>query len=230
MNKEVQKDLARPFPPEAVGKKPVITCKACSESRTKVCDDHKKFKCGTCGNYITRKHDHLDFVGHAYVTERLLSVDPNWNWRPLSMAANGMPLLDDNGGLWIELTIHGVSRLGYGDADGKRGGKAVKEAIGDAIRNAGMRFGVALEMWKKESPRDTGEDVPERQMDRPAQTPEEQKTELRGQIAMVGRAKQMTIEQIAAYFHEWSYGKYDITTANERVLGEFLGVLRAGKP
>jgi hypothetical protein len=51
--------------------------------------------------------------------------------------------------LWIRLTICGVTRLGYGDSQGKRGGNAVKEAIGDALRNAGMRFGAALDLWHK---------------------------------------------------------------------------------
>ena len=42
-----------------------------------------------------------------------------------------------------------MTRLGYGDSQGKTGGNAVKEAIGDALRNAGMRFGIALELWHK---------------------------------------------------------------------------------
>src|SRR5690606_27582824 len=92
---------------------------------------------------------HLDFVGHAAVTDRMLDVDPFWNWEPLACDQYGLPLFDNNGGLWIRLTIAGVTRLGYGDAQGKRGGDAVKEAIGDAIRNAAMRFGVALDLWHK---------------------------------------------------------------------------------
>jgi hypothetical protein len=46
--------------------------------------------------------------------------------------------------------------LGYGDAAGKKGPNAVKEAIGDAIRNAAMRRGVALDLWAKENIADTG--------------------------------------------------------------------------
>jgi hypothetical protein len=55
--------------------------------------------------------------------------------------------------MWIRLTVHDadglpVTRLGYGDAPGKS--SAMKELIGDAIRNAGMRFGIALDLWSKE--------------------------------------------------------------------------------
>lgn len=91
----------------------------------------------------------LDFVGHAHVTARLLDVDPLWEWAPVSFDEHGLPQLDEYGGLWIRLTVCGHTRLGYGDAGGKKGPNAVKEAIGDALRNAGMRFGIALELWAK---------------------------------------------------------------------------------
>jgi len=83
----------------------------------------------------------LDFVGHGYITQRLLDVDPQWSWEPFALGPDGLPLLDEFGGLWIRLTVCGVTRIGYGDAGGRKGNNAVKEAIGDALRNAGMRFG-----------------------------------------------------------------------------------------
>ena len=94
----------------------------------------------------------LDFVGHGYITARLLDVDPAWTWEPVALDEHGLPLLDEFGGLWIRLTVCGVSRLGYGDAGGKKGPNAVKDAVGDALRNAAMRFGVALELWCKGDP------------------------------------------------------------------------------
>lgn len=94
----------------------------------------------------------LDFVGHGYLTARLLDVDPLWTWEPFALADDGLPLLDEHGGLWIRLTVCGVTRIGYGDAGGRKGPNAIKEAIGDALRNAGMRFGVALELWCKGDP------------------------------------------------------------------------------
>lgn len=93
----------------------------------------------------------LDYVGHGAVTDRLLSVDPEWNWEPLAFDESGLPLFvtDDRGqpiGLWIRLTVCGVTRLGFGNC---RPGQfdAEKVLIGDAIRNAAMRFGVALDLW-----------------------------------------------------------------------------------
>jgi hypothetical protein len=67
-------------------------------------------------------------------------------------------VFDKDGGLWIRLSICGVTRLGYGDSQGKTGGNAVKEAIGDALRNAGMRFGAALDLWHKGDLHDASEE------------------------------------------------------------------------
>ena len=94
----------------------------------------------------------LDFVGHGFITARLLDVDPAWNWEPVALDDHGLPLLDEFGGLWIRLTVCGVTRLGYGDSGGKKGPNAIKESIGDALRNAGMRFGLALDLWCKGDP------------------------------------------------------------------------------
>lgn len=146
--------LRAEFAAEHVGKLPKITCKACSDQRTKVCGDHKKSKCSECGNYITERHVHLDYVGHGAVTHRLLEVDPLWNWEPLQWdPAGGLPLFsyDDRGnpvGLWIRLTVCGVTRLGFGSCPASQS-DAEKVLIGDALRNAAMRFGVGLDLWVK---------------------------------------------------------------------------------
>lgn len=91
----------------------------------------------------------LDFVGHAHLTARLLDVDPLWSWEPFGVDEHGLPALDEHGGLWIHLTVCGVTRPGYGDPGRSIGANGVKEAIGDALRNAGMRFGIALQLWAK---------------------------------------------------------------------------------
>lgn len=111
--------------------------------------DSAKGQCRECGGYHGMPAVHLDYVGHAALTDRLLDADPNWTWEPLALGPDGLPAFDKDGGLWIKLTICGVTRLGYGDSQGKRGGNAVKEAIGDALRNGGMRFGAALDLWHK---------------------------------------------------------------------------------
>jgi len=86
----------------------------------------------------------LSYVGHAATTDRLLAIDPEWSWEPVAFGEDGLPAFDARKGLWIRLTICGVTRYGYGD------GSSVKECIGDAIRNAAMRFGVALDLWSKD--------------------------------------------------------------------------------
>lgn len=121
MNKETQEILRRPFDDKQVS---------------------------TFPNNAGQKSG-LPYVGHAATTDRLLLADPEWNWEPLSFDDSGQPLMDERGGMWIKLTVGGVTRLGYGHADGKKGGDAIKEVIGDAIRNAAMRFGVALDLWHK---------------------------------------------------------------------------------
>ena len=100
-------------------------------------------------SYLPKGGVKLAYVGHAALTDRLLDVDPGWTWEPLALDAKGLPALDDAGGMWIRLTVCGITRLGYGDAGAKKGGDAVKERIGDALRNAAMRFGAALELWHK---------------------------------------------------------------------------------
>jgi hypothetical protein len=164
--------LRAPFPPEYVGKLPRVTCRACSEGR---CGDHQKSKCDECGNYISTRHIHLDYVGHADVTIRLLEVDPEWSWAPkatdvdpdllkVAMASGDAEIVravienappkfetDRNGspvGLWIKLTVGGVTRLGVGSCPSNQN-DAEKVLIGDALRNAAMRFGVAVDLWAK---------------------------------------------------------------------------------
>lgn len=149
MTPEQASALRVPFPADVIGKLPRITCKACSEANRRggTCDQHEKKKCQTCGNFISTSHMHLSYVGHAEATDRFLQVDADWSWEPLAFDADGLPKFDTFGGLWIKLTIGGVTRLGYGDAQGKVGADAVKETIGDALRNAGLRFGVAIDLW-----------------------------------------------------------------------------------
>lgn len=100
-------------------------------------------------SYLPKGGVKLAYVGHAALTDRLLDADPAWTWEPLAMSPDGLPVLDNIGGMWIRLTVCGVTRIGYGHASNKEGGDAIKELIGDALRNAAMRFGAALELWHK---------------------------------------------------------------------------------
>ena len=100
-------------------------------------------------SYLPKGGVKLAYVGHAALTDRLLDADPAWQWEPLSISPHGLPVMDDLGGMWIKLTVCNVTRLGYGHAGSKTGGDAIKEVIGDALRNAAMRFGAALDLWHK---------------------------------------------------------------------------------
>lgn len=126
--------LRVPFPPSAISKLP------------------RRYK-DRSGNWQTIE---LDYVGHADLTERLLDADIWYTWEPLAYGPDLQPLFvtDRAGnpiGLWIRLTVCGRSMLGYGSCEpGKQ--DAVKELIGDALRNAAMRMGCALDLWKKSGP------------------------------------------------------------------------------
>lgn len=140
--------LRTPFPPASVGKLPKISCSDCV---AKNCTKHSKSRCNVCGAYISTAHVHLDYVGHAETTDRLLSADPGWTWEPLSF--DGGPAVRKSASgkelnLWIKLTVGGVTRIGVGSV-ALNAFDAEKQLISDAIRNAAMRFGVALDLWAK---------------------------------------------------------------------------------
>jgi hypothetical protein len=137
--------LRQPVPDNLVSKLPKGT-KAQNE-----CPTEQKINCQVCGGWHHKSIKHLDYVGHAAATHLLLDADLMWDWEPLAYTDEGLPRFDASGGLWIRLTVCGKSRIGYGNADKKNGdaGAREKEVIGDAIRNAAMRFGLALELWSK---------------------------------------------------------------------------------
>lgn len=152
MKKEQADKLREPFDKALVGKLPRTTCRDCAESPSKVCGRHHKSKCQICGAWITDAHMHLDYVGHAAVTERLLQVDPDWTWEPMTLEQDGTPRIINRGRdavMWIRLTVGGVRRIGAGIVS-STAVELEKQLISDAIRNAAMRFGVALDLWSKE--------------------------------------------------------------------------------
>ncbi len=138
--------LREPFKPHQISKLPKPTKAQTDEVRR---DFKSGIRCELCGGWHHPKVVHLDYVGHAALTDSLLDADPKWNWEHAYADETGQPVIDHDGGFWIRLTVCGVTRLGYGDAQGKTGGNAMKERIGDALRNAAMRFGCALDLWHK---------------------------------------------------------------------------------
>jgi hypothetical protein len=143
--------LRAPFPDHQVSKLPKETRKQADDRKRDQAAGNWPAKCNVCGGLHHPRAVHLDYVGHAALTDRLLDSDPMWTWEPASLR-DGLPAFDNTGGLWIRLTVCGVTRLGYGHAAEKpqmEPGAREKEVIGDALRNAAMRFGAALDLWHK---------------------------------------------------------------------------------
>lgn len=112
---------------------------------------NEKARCNECGGWHGMPAVHLDYCGHAEVTDILLAADPLWTWEPLSVGPDGTPVVifrDGTAVMWIRLTVHGHTRPGVGTAPAGKD-ELEKELIGDALRNAAMRFGVGTSLWSK---------------------------------------------------------------------------------
>ena len=152
MNRVEAQALREPFHARAVGKLPRVSCSACSKSPSKHCDRHAMGKCADCGNWITAAHIHLDYVGHASVTDRLCAVDPDWYWEPLAFDEHGNPSIivrDRDAWMWGRLTVAGATRVEVGTAPATAA-DLPKQLVSDFLRRAAMRFGVALDLWSRE--------------------------------------------------------------------------------
>jgi hypothetical protein len=171
----------------------------------------------------------LDYVSHGNVTRRLLEVDPDWNWEPLAFDDQGLPLFDERGGLWIKLTVCGVTRIGYGEPQGSDTYDRIKGAIGNAIRVAAMRFGVALDLWAK----DFDHNIPEASSDYqpqakrqisglPLQTPSMTKKQSDLILKMVGPN--------IHYIEEWKSSKGIKDTLNVAQASELIEWLKERIP
>lgn len=131
MNADQAAQLRAPFPKDAVGKLP-------------------------------KGGQQLDYVGHAAVTDRLLAVDPDWTWEPVAWDEHGAPLITRNAkeaAMWVRLTVCGVTRIGVGIC-AANAFELEKQLISDALRNAAMRFGVALDLWSRQPLLDDVADPP----------------------------------------------------------------------
>lgn len=144
MTTEKASALRKPFPPSKRGQRPEITCRLCKWAQNGRCEHHGWINdCETCGTSHTTAAEHIDYVGHAQVTDRLNKVDPEWTWEPLATDDRGVPVLDGDGNLWILMTVCGVTRTELGD------GSTMKDRVANAIRRGAMRFGVAIDLWAK---------------------------------------------------------------------------------
>jgi len=100
---------------------------------------------------IPRNGINLAYVSHADITKILIEIDPTWNWQPVAWD-NGRPAIHVENGtatMWATLTLLGKSLLGVGSVRADKQ-DLDKELIGDFLRNASMRFGIALSLWSKQ--------------------------------------------------------------------------------
>ena len=186
--------MREPFPENQISKLPKPTRWQTDEVKNNI---KAGFRCPECGGWHHPKVVHLDYVGHAALTDRLLDCDPEWNWSPCAVREDGTPLLDQHGGMWIELTVCGVTRKGYGHADGKTGGDAIKETIGDALRNAAMRFGAALDLWHK-GDLHVAEDSTQDEAPAPTEAPTQQAAQASASNRMTKAVARETFEKMQA--------------------------------
>ena len=101
---------------------------------------------------LPRGNIKLDYVGHAEITRILIEVDPLWEWKPLKIDDDGLPAYRVENGMAHmagELTLLGHTRIAVGSAPHNKQ-DLLKELVSDFLRNAGMRFGLALSLWSKE--------------------------------------------------------------------------------
>ena len=133
----------------------------------------------------------LSYVGHAEITKALTEIDPQWTWQPV-IGADGMPAIRYQDGeiprrdkepikvrmatMWGQLTLNGVTRWAVGSVEAHKP-DLDKELVSDFLRNAAMRFGVALGLWMKNAPSQLQQRVTTTQgettITRPANAPSE---------------------------------------------------------
>lgn len=219
MKEGVSEKLREPFPKEAVGLRPVVTCPACKGVDV-VCEKHHPaVLCEVCGEVAPEGHEHHEYIGHAWIRQRLTEADEDWTFEPLAGDDRGLPLLDKHGGLWIKLTVGGKSALGYGHAPDTYGGNAVKAAISGALRNAAQNFGVALEISKRRTP---GTVAPVPAADDPRRA-----NQLREELKKHFHRKAKNFGQLVGAFRKWCHGEHEFRDAPAHVLlayKEHLGI------
>jgi hypothetical protein len=126
---------------------------------------------------LPRGNIQLDYVGHAEITKILIEIDPLWDWKPLKIDDDGLPSYRVENGMAHmagAMTLLGHTRLAIGSAPHNKQ-DLLKELVSDFIRNAAMRFGVALSLWSKEewsdSPAPAKKSAPKKQVASPASKP-----------------------------------------------------------
>ena len=192
--------------PSTLSKKPINVAK-----------DGPKSRCPECGTWAAR-HQHLDFMGHASVTRVLNEIDPLWSWEPAARNDQGEPLIVTRGSMlrmWITFTLCGKQVPAVGTCESNKG-EAEKELIGDAIRNAAMRFGIGLSLWHKGQWAEFDHDQPEAE---PSVMPPSPDVVAR----LMGRLRDHDRDRMAVLFAERGWPKVAAMSAGQ--VAEVIGVL-----
>lgn len=125
--------------------------------------DNPKGKCDVCNGWHGLPAIHLDYMGHADITLALIDVDPTWTWEPFAMDEDqGGPKISVQGNrlvMWAYLTVLGKRMLGVGTCEVAKGDPE-KELVGDFLRNAAMRYGIATKLWSKADSADPAGSAP----------------------------------------------------------------------
>lgn len=127
--------LRAPFPPEQVGKLPKGT------------ERGDKATCSVCGGWHSPGMTHVDYLGHAFVTQRLNEHGGAWVFEVGEFQYAGNDLV------WARarLTVGGVTREEVGCADPRKQ-EYPKLLFSDALSRCAMRHGIGLSLWQKEMP------------------------------------------------------------------------------
>jgi hypothetical protein len=115
-------------------------------------------------SYVDKNGVSLAYVSHAHITKTLCEIDPLWSWEPV-LGVDGLPairiqhgeirrrdkppLLVEMATMWGKLTLLGVTRWAVGSVEAHKP-DLDKELVSDFLRNAAMRFGIALSLWMKD--------------------------------------------------------------------------------
>lgn len=182
-----------------------------------------------CGGWHARSV-HLDYVGHAGITQRLNDVlgPQGWDFAPMAYTPEGLPVMGREQ-FWGALTIRveGQEVTKYDVAANYNG---PQEAWGDALRRCAMRFGVGTYLWSKSEAAlalkmatDQPPEAPAQQAQAPAAAPQQQVLPSTPPhvVALKDRLMPLTVEQtdtIKAWWAEKSLPQLDALTPDQAAL------------
>ena len=83
--------LREPFPAHQISKLPKETKKQADDRKADMAKGNWPPKCPICEGFHHPRAVHLDYVGHAALTDRLLDADLEWSWEPVALTLMRRP-------------------------------------------------------------------------------------------------------------------------------------------